>query len=32
MIPEAFHVAHDYAGLITAAGFLISYVLSKLGG
>jgi ZIP family zinc transporter len=32
MIPEAFHVAHDYAGLITAAGFLVSYALSKLGG
>jgi ZIP family zinc transporter len=32
MIPEAFHDAHDYAGLITAAGFLASYVLSKLGG
>jgi len=32
MIPEAFHVAHDYAGLITALGFLASYVLSKLGG
>jgi len=32
MIPEAFQVTHDLAGLITVAGFLISFVLSKLGG
>jgi ZIP family zinc transporter len=32
MIPEAFEVAHDYAGLITVAGFLSAFVLSKLGG
>ncbi|HEX6039401.1 hypothetical protein [Longimicrobium sp.] len=32
MIPEAFETAHDFAGLITAAGFLASYVLSKLAG
>jgi ZIP family zinc transporter len=32
MIPEAFEVAHDYAGLITVAGFLVSFMLSKLGG
>jgi len=32
MIPEAFEVAHDYAGLITVAGFLAAFVLSKLGG
>jgi ZIP family zinc transporter len=32
MILEAFEVAHDYAGLITVAGFLVSFMLSKLGG
>jgi len=32
MIPEAFDVAHDYAGLITATGFLVAFGLSKLGG
>jgi ZIP family zinc transporter len=32
MVPEAFEVAHDYAGLITVAGFLASFLLSKLGG
>jgi len=32
MIPEAFEVAHDYAGLITVSGFLAAFVLSKLGG
>lgn len=31
MVPEAFELAHDYAGLITVAGFLASFVLSKLG-
>lgn len=31
MIPEAFEAAHDYAGLITVAGFLVSFVLSKIG-
>ncbi|WP_376089532.1 ZIP family metal transporter [Roseomonas sp. CCTCC AB2023176] len=31
MIPEAFETARDYAGLITAAGFLAAFVLSKLG-
>jgi ZIP family zinc transporter len=31
MIPEAFESAHDYAGLITVAGFLASFVLSKIG-
>lgn len=30
MIPEAFEVAHDYAGLITVAGFLAAFGLSKL--
>jgi ZIP family zinc transporter len=32
MIPEAFEEAHDLAGLITAAGFLAAFTLSKLGG
>jgi ZIP family zinc transporter len=32
MVPEAFEVAHDYAGFITVAGFLASFALSKLGG
>ena len=32
MIPEAFEQAHDYAGLITVAGFLGAFLLSKLGG
>jgi ZIP family zinc transporter len=32
MIPEAFDEAHDFAGLITVAGFLAAFVLSKLGG
>jgi ZIP family zinc transporter len=32
MIPEAFAVAHDFAGLITVAGFLAAFALSKLGG
>ena len=32
MIPEAFELAHDYAGLVTAAGFLAAFALSKAGG
>ncbi len=32
MIPEAFEQAHDFAGLITEAGFLARSVLTKLGG
>lgn len=28
MIPEAFETAHDYSGLITAAGFMTAFVLS----
>jgi zinc transporter, ZIP family len=32
MIPEAFEEAHDFAGLITVAGFLIAFALSKLAG
>lgn len=31
MIPEAFDTAHDFAGLITVAGFLAAFALSKLG-
>lgn len=30
MIPEAFEVAHNYAGLITVIGFLCAFVLSKM--
>lgn len=30
MIPEAFEVAHNYAGLITVIGFLSAFLLSKL--
>lgn len=30
MIPEAFEVAHDFAGLITVVGFLSAFVLTKL--
>lgn len=29
MIPEAFSEAHDFAGLITVAGFLAAFALSK---
>lgn len=32
MIPEAFQEAHEFAGLITVAGFLAAFALSKLGG
>jgi ZIP family zinc transporter len=32
MIPEAFETAHDFAGLITVAGFLAAFALSRLGG
>ena len=32
MIPEAFQEAHDFSGLITVAGFLAAFALSKLGG
>lgn len=32
MIPEAFDKTHDFAGLITVAGFLAAFVLSKTGG
>jgi ZIP family zinc transporter len=29
MIPEAFETAHDFTGLITVAGFLLAFFLSK---
>jgi zinc transporter, ZIP family len=32
MIPEAFAIAHDFAGLITVAGFLAAFALSKAAG
>jgi ZIP family zinc transporter len=32
MIPEAFEQAHSAAGLITVAGFLAAFCISKLGG
>jgi ZIP family zinc transporter len=32
MIPEAFETAHEYAGLVTVAGFLAAFALSKLSG
>jgi ZIP family zinc transporter len=32
MIPEAFAETHSFAGLITVAGFLCAFALSKLGG
>lgn len=32
MIPEAFEETHDFAGLVTVAGFLAAFVLSKMGG
>lgn len=31
MIPEAYAEAHEYAGLITALGFLTAFALAKLG-
>jgi zinc transporter, ZIP family len=31
MIPEAFEQAHDFAGLITVAGFLAAFALSRMG-
>jgi zinc transporter, ZIP family len=32
MIAEAFETAHEYAGLVTVAGFLAAFALSKLNG
>jgi zinc transporter, ZIP family len=29
LIPEAYEGAHDYSGLITAAGFLLAFALHK---
>jgi zinc transporter, ZIP family len=31
MIPEAFQETHNWAGLITVGGFLVAFLLSKLG-
>ena len=31
MIPEAFEYAHNLTGLVTVAGFLAAFMLSKLG-
>lgn len=31
MIPEAFSETHNLAGMITVSGFIISFILSKLG-
>lgn len=30
MIPEAFETAHNFAGLITVAGFLVAFLLTRL--
>jgi zinc transporter, ZIP family len=32
MVPEAFETAHEYAGLITVAGFLAAFTLSRFVG
>ena len=32
MVPEAFEETHDFAGLVTVAGFLLAFALSKLAG
>ena len=32
MIPEAFHEAHDFTGIITVLGFLCAFVISKISG
>jgi ZIP family zinc transporter len=32
MIPEAFEVTRDYAGLVTVTGFLAAFALSRFGG
>lgn len=32
MIPEAFEETHNFAGLVTVAGFLSAFVLSKMDG
>ena len=30
MIPEAFEQAHDYAGLVTAVGYIMAFALSNV--
>ncbi|MBB4860080.1 ZIP family zinc transporter [Novosphingobium chloroacetimidivorans] len=32
MIPEATEETHEFSGLITVAGFLLAFILSKMGG
>jgi len=32
MIPEATEASHDYSGLIAVVGFLLAFILSKMGG
>ena len=32
MMPEAYQEEYDFAGFITAIGFLVSFVLTSLGG
>ena len=32
MVPEAFETAHEFAGLITVAGFLAAFTLSRVLG
>ncbi|MEX2200432.1 MAG: hypothetical protein WD711_03485 [Dongiaceae bacterium] len=32
MIPEAFEIAHEFAGIITVIGFLLAFLLSKIAG
>lgn len=32
MIPEAYETAHNFSGFITVLGFMMAFVLSKLGG
>nr|WP_294814875.1 ZIP family zinc transporter [uncultured Sphingomonas sp.] len=32
MIPEATEETHEFSGLITVSGFLLAFILSKLGG
>jgi ZIP family zinc transporter len=31
MMPEAFEEGHDFVGLITVAGFLAAFLLTKIG-
>ncbi len=31
MIPEAYEEAHDFIGIVTVIGFLVSFLLSKVG-